>query len=195
MATTDGKNAYVNIMELPQIGDIDAGDFLVVETSAGTSIINFENFLISPQNITFNETIVTNTSNINTLSAEVDSINAELTTTLASITAAAAAADNGTYAVFALTGYDANGIKLLKSSNISSATFNDSLSCIQFNFERNFESNLYGYTTGSTVSSFVSVKSISDLNTNYINTYVTNASGGFTTAPRCTINIVGGTII
>ena len=213
MATTDGKNAYVNIMELPQISDIESGDFLVVETPSGTSIINFENFLISPSNITFSEVITTNTSNIAALSAEINTINtslnaqfsalsAELTQEQATFETSVNTTLNtisslkvDTYAVFALTGYDVNGVKLYDSSNISTASYNPSLSCIQLNFTRNFTTGLYGFTTGSTISSFVSVKNVSDINQNYINTYITNASGGFTTAQRCTINIIGGTLI
>lgn len=213
MATTDGKNAYVNIMELPQISDIESGDFLVVETPSGTSIINFENFLISPSNITFSEVITTNTSNIAVLSAEIDNVNttlnaqfsslsAELTQEQAAFEASVNTTLNtisslkvDTYAVFALTGYNVDGVKLYNSSNISAASYNASLSCVTFNFIRNFTTDLYGFTTGSTISSFVSVKSVSDISTNSINTYITNASGGFTTAQRCTINLIGGTLI
>jgi len=213
MAITDGKNAYVNIMELPQISDIESGDFLVVETPSGTSIINFENFLISPSNITFSEVITTNTSNIAALSAEINtintSLNAQFSALSAELTQEQAAFESSvnttlntisslkvdTYAVFALTGYDVNGVKLYDSSNISTASYNPSLSCIQLNFTRNFTTGLYGFTTGSTISSFVSVKNVSDINQNFINTYITNASGGFTTAQRCTINIIGGTLI
>jgi hypothetical protein len=213
MATTDGKNAYVNIMELPQISDIESGDFLVVETPSGTSIINFENFLISPSNITFSEVITTNTSNIAVLSAEIDNVNTTLNAQFSSLSAeltqeqaafvlsvnttlnTISSLKVDTYAVFALTGYNVDGVKLYNSSNISTASFDSVLSCVRLNFIRNFTTDLYGVTTGSTISSFVSVKSVSDISTNSINTYITNASGGFTTAQRCTINLIGGTLI
>lgn len=48
----------VNILELPEVTEITSGDYMLVESAdTGTSIINFKNFLISPENTTFQNTL------------------------------------------------------------------------------------------------------------------------------------------
>lgn len=56
MASTTKNNLYVNIKELPVISDVNNGDFLIVETDVGTSIIDFQDFLITLDNTTFKYT-------------------------------------------------------------------------------------------------------------------------------------------
>lgn len=75
MACTDGKNTYLNIKELPVINDIVPGDFMIIETPSSTSIIDFQNFLITLDNTTFGDLIVKNTNDIadiNTSIARID---------------------------------------------------------------------------------------------------------------------------
>ena len=43
----------LNIRDLPKIDEIKSGDFVLVETPNGTKILDFRNFLISEDNITF----------------------------------------------------------------------------------------------------------------------------------------------
>ena len=72
------SEVFINIKNLPETDQINDGDFLIVETPAGTNIINFENFIITTANTTFSNLLSTNnvdnTQNINT------SINALSTT-------------------------------------------------------------------------------------------------------------------
>ena len=72
MACTDGKNTYLNIKELPEINDVIAGDFMIIETSAGTSIIDYQNFLITLDNTTFGDQVIKNTTDIATLSTDLN---------------------------------------------------------------------------------------------------------------------------
>jgi len=46
----DNKN--IGIKNLPQVGEIKEGDFLLVEAEAGTSILDFKDFVIGDDNTT-----------------------------------------------------------------------------------------------------------------------------------------------
>ena len=67
MASTKKNNLYVNIKELPIFSDVNTGDFLIVETDVGTSIIDFQDFLITLDNTTFKSTFNTLQSDVQTL--------------------------------------------------------------------------------------------------------------------------------
>jgi hypothetical protein len=71
---------YENVTDLAEVNEVSNGEFLIVETQDGTRIINFENFLIGLDNVTFSETIASHTTNINSLSSEIDSSNSQITT-------------------------------------------------------------------------------------------------------------------
>ena len=71
MACTDGKNTYLNIKELPVINDIVPGDFMIIETPSATSILDFQNFLITLDNTTFGGVIAQNTTDIVDLSSSI----------------------------------------------------------------------------------------------------------------------------
>jgi hypothetical protein len=80
MATDSiGGQIYTNIVDLPEISEVTAGQWLIVETEEGTSVINFQNFLIGTGNITFNSTIETNTTNIAALSTGQNNTNDQVT--------------------------------------------------------------------------------------------------------------------
>ena len=85
MACTDGKNAYMNIKELPEITDIISGDFLIVETPTATSILDYDNFVITLDNTTFGDTIINNTTNIAAVSSDVIDLENTLTANVASL--------------------------------------------------------------------------------------------------------------
>ena len=72
------SEVFINIKNLPETDQINNGDYLIVETPAGTNILNFENFIITTANTTFSNLLstnnVSNTQNITT------SINALSTT-------------------------------------------------------------------------------------------------------------------
>ncbi len=70
---TIGDNIYVNIKELPTLDEVNPGDFLIIETDNGTNIIDFQNFLITPDNTTFYGEI----ENLNTKVEDLSASNAE----------------------------------------------------------------------------------------------------------------------
>jgi len=71
MASTSTNSLYVNIKELPSINDINNGDFLIVETPDGTSIIDYQDFFITLQNTTFESTIDNLQTDTQTISADL----------------------------------------------------------------------------------------------------------------------------
>ena len=71
MASTSTNSLYVNIKELPSINDINNGDFLIVETPDGTSIIDYQDFFITLQNTTFESTINNLQTDTQTLSSDL----------------------------------------------------------------------------------------------------------------------------
>ena len=71
MASTSTNSLYVNIKELPSINDINNGDFLIVETPDGTSIIDYQDFFITLQNTTFESTIDNLQTDTQTLSTDL----------------------------------------------------------------------------------------------------------------------------
>jgi hypothetical protein len=71
MASTTTNSLYVNIKELPSINDINNGDFLIVETPDGTSIIDYQDFFITLQNTTFESTIDNLQTDTQTISADL----------------------------------------------------------------------------------------------------------------------------
>ena len=76
------SEVFINIKNLPETDQINDGDFLIVETPAGTNIINFENFIITSANTTFSNLLSTNnvsnttniTTSINSLSTTINKI-------------------------------------------------------------------------------------------------------------------------
>jgi len=72
----------VNIKELNQIEEIVNGNYLIVENSTGTNIIDFKDFVIGPNNASFYTSVATISSQVNTLSATVESRQPGFTTVL-----------------------------------------------------------------------------------------------------------------
>ena len=80
MASTTKTNLYVNIKELPIISDVNNGDFLILETDVGTSIIDFQDFLITLDNTTFKTTFNTLQTDVQALvTPTVTSISSDIT--------------------------------------------------------------------------------------------------------------------
>lgn len=71
MATTN--NVYVNVKELPEVAQINNGDYILVETPDGTSIIDFQNFIIGPDNSGLTSVVESNASSIYGVSATAES--------------------------------------------------------------------------------------------------------------------------
>ena len=78
MASTTTNSLYVNIKELPSINDINNGDFLIVETPDGTSIIDYQDFFITLQNTTFEPTINNLQTDTQTLSSDLIDLESKL---------------------------------------------------------------------------------------------------------------------
>jgi hypothetical protein len=149
MACTDGKNTYLNIKELPEITDIISGDFLIVETPTATSILDYDNFIITLDNTTFGDTIVSNTTNIAAVSSSVTSLNATLTTQISSLSSSTARSN--TFVTFSLLNYNSpSSPVILQQSNVSGVTLNTQTSAVTVFFKTNFNNANYCVTTGVT---------------------------------------------
>ena len=82
------NEVFINIKDLPQLTEINNGDYIVVETSAGTHIIDFLNFLIPPANNVLTNTVSDNTTAVINISSivvnnsnKIDTLSTELTDT------------------------------------------------------------------------------------------------------------------
>jgi hypothetical protein len=80
------NEVFINIKDLPELTEINNGDYIVVETSTGTHILDFINLIIPPANsvltnivsdnttavINISSIVVDNSSRIDELSAHVN---------------------------------------------------------------------------------------------------------------------------
>lgn len=75
-------DVYINIKDLPELTEINNGDYIIVETSTGTHIINFENFLLPTANTVISTTVNQNASSFTTSTSNLSTnINDLITTT------------------------------------------------------------------------------------------------------------------
>jgi len=85
------SEVYINIKDLPELTEINNGEYIIVETSTGTHIINFENFLLPINNTVITTTVNQNASAFNTSvtdlslnltsnSIKIDTLSTNLTT-------------------------------------------------------------------------------------------------------------------
>jgi hypothetical protein len=51
---------YINIKDLPELSEINNGDYILVETAEGTHTINFENFILPTENTLLTTTVEQN---------------------------------------------------------------------------------------------------------------------------------------
>jgi len=65
------NNVYINIRDLPQVFNVNGGDFLVVENAQGTSIIDFKDVIITTDQTTFGDSLSALGTAVNTLSSEL----------------------------------------------------------------------------------------------------------------------------
>ena len=70
-----------NIKELPKSDSITSGDYFLIETPAGTELLDFDNFVIDQDNTTFAAELQTNVTTLSTavtaVSASVDMTNTD----------------------------------------------------------------------------------------------------------------------
>ena len=63
---------FINIKDLPEVTEISNGDYILLETSTGTHIIDFQNFIVPPSNTVLTTTVTQNSNAVVTLSALVN---------------------------------------------------------------------------------------------------------------------------
>jgi hypothetical protein len=66
-------DVFINIKDLPEITETKNGDYLIIETSTGTNLIDFKNFVIPTDNTVITTTVTQNTDALIALSGLVDS--------------------------------------------------------------------------------------------------------------------------
>jgi hypothetical protein len=82
MAKISNDNVFVNIKELPQVGGIESGDLLVVETEDGTNIIDFDDIIIDTYQTTFYSVLTANDLALDNSIVEIEQDLADLTVTV-----------------------------------------------------------------------------------------------------------------
>ena len=61
-------SSEVSINQLPVVNSVNNGDFLIIQTPNATNRLDFENFVIGLDNVTFSNTIEQHTTDITALS-------------------------------------------------------------------------------------------------------------------------------
>jgi len=113
---------YINIKDLPELTQVNNGDYILIETSTGTHILNFENLLLPTQNTVITTTVNQNASAFttavtdlstaaNTLFNNTDTVSANLQTLSASYEA-----NKNSLSVLANT-YIASGLVRIKTGD------------------------------------------------------------------------------
>ena len=70
----DETLSAVNINDLPVYEEIKSGSYILIETTDGTGIIDYKNFIIGTDNITFQNTLSTYDAQIKALSARCNTL-------------------------------------------------------------------------------------------------------------------------
>ena len=83
----DDNLSAVNVNDIPVIEEIKSGDYVVVESTDGTGIIDYKDFIIGTDNITFASSISSNNTNNQTVSADLIALSAKFTTLLSLVAA------------------------------------------------------------------------------------------------------------
>lgn len=82
-------NAKINIKDLPEIQSVSNGDYLIVESTDGTYIIDYENFIIGPENTTLTASVEQNATDIASVSAtastQIQSLSTEMYSTFSRV--------------------------------------------------------------------------------------------------------------
>lgn len=69
----------VNIKSLPAVTEVKIGDYLILETTDGTRLIDFDDFVITEYNTTFYSVVSGNSLNIDTNTANIKSLSSTFT--------------------------------------------------------------------------------------------------------------------
>ena len=68
----------INLKKLPQASEVNYGDFLLLETSQGTSVLDFKDFIITEYNTTFYPLISANSEDIKQIYSKLESYNEDV---------------------------------------------------------------------------------------------------------------------
>lgn len=153
---TKGDNIYVNIKELPQLDEVQPGDLLIVETDAGTNVIDFSNFILPPQNVTFYGEIIQLQTEVEALSTSINTATTNLQLTADALTTALAiaTADATTQIQAFSSTYIDNFITGVISFNGTDTESTAGINCNSFrNSVGNYSIVFNGPINGATVSS------------------------------------------
>ena len=74
------NNNTVNIKSLPQASEIVGGDLFMLETKSGTKMLDFDKFIITEYNTTFQPTLSSHTSQINLNKTSIKTLSSSNTT-------------------------------------------------------------------------------------------------------------------
>lgn len=75
-------NAKINIKDLPQIQQINNGDYLIVESNDGTYILDYENLILGVENTAITSAVQQNSTDIASISGAVDTQLAALSSSM-----------------------------------------------------------------------------------------------------------------
>lgn len=183
MPCVDNKNLIYNIKELPETFSVAAGDMLIIETDDGTNIMDFNNFVIGLDNTTFGTTITQHSTDINTMYSDIDTLSAEVeanltqsTTDIAAISAAFIT--DTTKCLITLSAQNEFGPTLVKSSNVSSVTWEANE--LTFNFTTNFADTDYLVLPSINLTAIGSPAAlmVTEKSTNYVKMKLINTGDG-----------------
>ena len=153
---TKGDNIYVNIKELPQLDEVQPGDLLIVETDAGTNVIDFSNFILPPQNVTFYGEIIQLQTEVEALSTSISTTTTNLQLTADALTTALAiaTADATTQIQAFSSTYIDNFITGVITFNGTDTESTAGINCTSYrNSVGNYSVDFDGPINGATVSS------------------------------------------
>jgi len=121
------------ISDLDPILELAPTDNFVVETLEGTKRIEYKDFIIGPDNVSFYEEVASNTLAIVALSSDVIDLDASVTNIDSGLTGLSAAYNEAIKSGFCYVSFDVNGTlsTLASSSNVSSIVSTDGGSRIQ----------------------------------------------------------------
>ena len=177
MPCINRDNVIYNVRELPEIFTVADGDLLIIETENGTNILDFENFVIGPDNTTFGSTLSTNTTDIAALSSSFDTLSSSLDSSIAALSSSVITSN--TKAMITLTAWDASGVIINKSNNIASAEVDGSV--IRFNFISNFLDEEYLILPSASIVNAdgdLAMVVLSDRSTNFVDLSVIDITTG-----------------
>lgn len=131
----DNKN--IGIKNLPQVEEVKAGDFLLVEADDGTSIIDFQDFVLGGDNTTHGFQISSLQTDVNDLSASVDNYHG----------------GSGNLHCVSLSAADGT-IQSLSAANLSAAKIHVPNTVVQIVYEKN--NVQHSFTTDASVETSIS---------------------------------------